>query len=343
MSEQKINFANRLIRNIFIATLLTFGACSDADELLDLALDQPSRKPIDVNKTGVNNFFVNRQFGNTNAQFKEIRDTLGLKYVRVLFAWGDGVQPTPNSERFYGFFDEIAGAIPPGVEVTVVLAHTPSWMARPANWGPEGNPRLTWVREWLRPTVRRYAGTPGITAWEVWNEPDLTVVPSDAALALTDPANYMELLTASAASIRTLDPGSLIVVAAPQAVNQNFAVNLNYSKALRNMGADLIVDVWNIHYYGKNYETVVTGSGVADFLNGISLPIWVTESGEQGPTKQLPYVEEVWPFLNEKVPGIDRFYYYEYGSDAPVEQNFGLRTTDPNFPVSDLYIYLRDL
>jgi hypothetical protein len=77
-------------------------------------------------------------------------------------------------------------------------------------------------------------------------------------------------------------------------------------------------------------------------LNSIQKPIWLTESGEQGPNNQLAYVETAWPFLSDKVSGIQRFYYFEYGSTVPAEQNFGLRTTDSNFPVSDLYINLRD-
>jgi len=85
----------------------------------------------------------------------------------------------------------------------------------------------------------------------------------------------------------------------------------------------------------------VQKDGVADFLNSLSKPIWITESGIQG-SEQLPYVETVWPFLREKVSGIDRIYYYQYANPGSATNNYGMRTTDAQFPVSDLYVFLRD-
>lgn len=325
---------------LFLVTLGTLG-CSDAKDLIDVGLNPPDREPIDISRTGVNNFFVNPEFGNIRQQFSEIRDTLGLKYVRVLFAWSNDVQPSPNSAPNYGFYDEIVNNIPSGIDVSIVLVHTPNWITNPGNW-VGGNPRQTFVERWVRPTVQRYAGRPGIVGWEVWNEPDFTVVGSDDALGLTDPANYFELLNYASSVIRVLDPTKLVILGASRSIAQNFPNSLNYNKSLRDFGAENLVDVWNVHYYGKNFESVVAGGGVGDFLNSISKTIWITESGIQGPNNQLPYVEQVWPFLRDEVPGIDRIYYYEYGSTQPLEQNYGLKTTDPGAPVSDLYIYLRD-
>jgi hypothetical protein len=194
----------------------------------------------------------------------------------------------------------------------------------------------------LRPTVARYANNPAIEAWEVWNEPDLTVVPSDIALGLEDPNNYMQMLAAASNVIRSLDGNALILNAATSSIQQNFPNALNYNKAMKDAGVEGLIDVYNVHYYGTRYESVVTNSGVSDFLNSVTKTIWLTETGETGPNEQLAYVETAWPFLKEKIPGIDRFYYYEYGSTQPLESNYGLRTTDPAFPVSDLYVYLRD-
>ena len=111
---------------------------------------------------------------------------------------------------------------------------------------------------------------------------------------------------------------------------------------MKELGAEFLVDVWNVHYYGTRFESVVTSNGVADFLNGIGKPIWITESGEQGPNNQLAYAEKVWPFLIEEVPSIERIYVYQFASKEPLEQNYGLKTGDPALPVSDLYINLRD-
>lgn len=323
---------------------LVFGillGCGDAKDLIDLGLDPPERKPIDISRTGVNNFFNDSSFGSTEAQFSEIRDTLGLRFVRVLFAWTNDVQRRPSSTVSFALFDQIVSSIPPGVDILVVVAHSPDWMADSSNW-TRGNPRVTWVEEWLTPLVNRYRGVPGIIGWEVWNEPDRTLFAGDAALGLEDPQNYLELLALSSARIRASDPGKLVVIAATESIQQQFPTRLNYNKELQNFGAEDLVDVWNVHYYGESFESVVTDNGVKDFLNSLRRPIWITESGEQGPNKQLPYVETAWPFLREEIPGIDRIYYYEFGSTAPLEANYGLRTGDAAFPVSDLYIHFRD-
>ncbi len=331
-------------RNLFalaIAFFPIFGACSDAKDLIDLAIDPPGRKPIDVARTGVNNFFVDRQFGSVPQQFDEIKNTLGLKFVRVLFAWTDSVQRSPNVEPGFGLFDQILDNVPPGVDVLIVLSHTPSWMANPANW-IDGDPRKTWVEKWVRPVLNRYKGRGGIVGWEVWNEPDIVTVPSDGALQLTEPENYVAMLRLASAVIRSVDPGRLVVIAATQSIQVQFPTRFNYNKEMRDLGAQELGDIWNIHYYGTSFESIVASGGIGDFLNGLGMPIWITESGETGPNEQLAYVETAWPFLREQVPAIDRIYYFEFGSTAALDNNFGLRTTDASFPVSDLYIFLRD-
>ncbi len=321
--------------------LMVFCACGDAGDLIDIALSPPSRKPIDKSIVGVNNFFVNSEFGSITEQYKDINSNLGLKYYRVLFAWTDEVQPSPSSPLNFSFYDQIAINIPAGAEVLVVLTHQPSWMADAGNW-TSGDARSTWVDRFLKPTVSRYGKVAGITGFEVFNEPDIVTVAADEVLGLTTPENYFTLLRDSYFAIKSLAPSKLAVMAATTSIQRNFPTVLNYNRTLRDLGADGYTDIWNIHYYATSYESVVTNNGVADFLNSVSRPIWVTESGETGPTKQLAYVETAWPFLKEKISGIQRFYYYQYGETGPIENNFGLRTTDPSFPVSDLYIFFRD-
>lgn len=335
------NHFKRTLLFWLITFLFALTACdSGTKDLIDLAIDKPSRKPIDVGKMGVNNFFVDSQFGTISAQYSEIKGTLGLKYVRVLFAWSDQVQPTPSSPLDFSFYDAIINSIPAGVDVLIVVAHTPAWMSSSSNW-ISGDPRTTWVERWLKPTLQRYANKPGIIGWEVFNEPNVLTVASDNSLGISTASNYYDLLQKSSAAIRSIDPTSLVVIAATTSIQQNYPHALDFNKQLQELGAEDLVDVWNIHYYGEQFEKVVEKDGVANFLNSINKPIWMTESGIQG-SSQLAYVETTWPFLQEKIPGIERIYYYEYGDTVPVSQNYGLKTTDPQFPVSDLYIYLRD-
>lgn len=331
----------RLLVALLLALVALPGCSSDTKELIELETNPPSRKPIDVSRTGVNNFFVDRAFGTIPQQYREIRDTLGLRYVRVLFAWSDEVQPSFNTPPDYNFYDDIIANIPAGVDVLITVAHTPSWMSTPSNW-IDGDPRKTWVEKWLRPTVARYANRPGIIGWQIWNEPDNTVLASDAFLELTSPENYYSLLVDGSEVVRRLDPTRLVVSAATRSIQQSSRSNLNYNKQLRNLGAETLVDIWAIHYYGKQFEQVILSGGVADFVNGLNVPVWVTESGEQGPDRQLQYVEQVWNFLDEKMPGkIQRFYYYQFGEPVAPESNFGLRMNGPVF-VSNLYVHLSE-
>lgn len=329
-----------LLLVLFLLTSLT--ACnSSVEKAFDIATDNIDRKPINRDKLGVNAFFNEPGFGSIDAQYAEIKNTLGINFVRVLFAWDNNVQPSPGDSPNFSFFDDIIESIPPGVSVVVVLAHTPSWMSNSSNW-IEGNPRKTWVERFLRKAVSRYAGTPGVLAWEIWNEPDLTTSDSDAALELAEPANYFELLSLGAHVVRTTDPTRIVLNAATSSINQDYPDILNYNKTLAALGATSIVDAWNIHYYGKQFERVVDGNGIAPFLNSLAKPIWVTESGAQGPNNQLAYVETAWPFLEEEIPGIDLFFYYNYASTDPLELNYGLRNNDSSSLVSDLYVHLRD-
>jgi hypothetical protein len=259
----------------------------------------------------------------------------------VLLSWSDEVQPTPESEPNYAFYDEIINNAPEGVELLIVLAHTPEWMKRAENWTGE-NPRATWVEKWAVPTVARYANNPRIVGWEIWNEPDQTTSTSDEALGLEAPERYLELLSRAAPAIPQLDPSKLIVIAATRSIQQDWSRPLDYNRELFRLGAQELVDVWNIHYYGEQFENVVRDNGVKEFLNSLSIPIWITESGKQGVNKQLEYVETTWPYLMDKIPGIERIYYYEFASAVPNSENFALRTADPAQLYSDLYVYLRD-
>lgn len=330
-----------LLSLLLILTSLLAACSDDVDDLRDLAdLEQnpPQRQAIDTSRMGVNAFFNTAGFGTTPQQFAEIRDTLHLDKVRVLFAWTDGVQRGPGVAPDFGFFDSIIDAIPPDVDILVTVAHTPGWMGNSANWS-NPDPLQTWVDLWLTPLLQRYGNDPRIIGWQIFNEPDLASVGADAVLGLEDPARYAQLVSLASARIRMLDPQSLVVLAASRSIQQNSNANLNYNKALFDLGVEELVDIWSIHYYGEQFEKVVISDGIANFLNQLRKPIWITESGEMGLDKQLQYAETVWPFLREEIPGIDRIYYYRFVENQPRDTTFALRTPEG---LSNLYIFLRD-
>lgn len=314
---------------------------STVKDAIDLAQGIP-RKDIDTSRLGVNAFANEGRFGTPAAQYREVRDTLRLRYIRMLFNWDDNVQSTPGGALNLSFYDDLVAALPSGVEALVVLTGAPGWMDNPANWRG-GNPRATFVEEFVRPIVTRYGGDGRIRGFQIWNEPNMVSNPDNITMGFAvDPASYVELLARAHDVVRAAAPGKSIVSAATTAINQNFSATLDYNRGMRDAGAQEFIDVWAIHYYGRQFENVLRSGGVQDFLNGLSRPIWVTESGAQGVNEQLGYGEQVWPFLFERIANLERIYVYQFTESSPSGTTYGLRNPSTDFPVSDLYIFLRD-
>lgn len=331
----------KLIFSLVLSCLVS--ACGARDKIED-AVDvvNVDRKPINYSKVGVNAFGNDARFGTTSQQYREVRDTLGVRFVRVLVGWDNGAQSSPDATPNFGLYDEIFASMPAGVEVLAVLTHIPSWMENSANWS-EGDPRKTFVDKWIRPFVSRYANSEHLRAIQVWNEPNASDNGENSVLDIqASPSNYVNMLRYAKSVINSLAPGIKVVNAATTSINQNFPSSLEYNEAMRDAGVLSLVDIFAIHYYGKQFERVVVDDGVADFLNGLGKEIWVTESGAQGVNNQLAYVEEAWPFLEEKVSSISRFYYYQFTESTAADTTYGLRNLSAESPVSDLYVKLRD-
>jgi|694.fasta_scaffold111175_2 hypothetical protein len=311
------------------------------DDAIDIADGVPERD-LTRSSLGVNAFFNEAIFGSIPSQYNEIQGTVRIPRVRVLLSWDDNVQPTPSSAPNYGFYDAILNSIPAGMEALVILTNTPSWMGNPANW-TSSNPRSTFVNKWVTPTVRRYASNNRIVGWQIWNEPNQAQRRDNLDLDLgTSPTNFIELISLAYNTCKELAPGKLVLNGATTAINQNFPSTLRYNEELRDGGITSVVDVFAIHYYGRQFENVVRRNGVADFLNSVPKQIWVTETGAQGVSEQRKYARQVLPFLQEKVPSIERFYIYQMYENSPSSSTYGLRNPSASEGLSDLYLYLRD-
>ncbi len=314
---------------------------STIDDLQEITEDVP-RRSIDTSRLGVNAFVNDGRFGSIGTQFSEVKNVLRLNFVRVLFNWDDNVQPSPNANPNFSFYDDIINGLAPGLDALIVVTGVPSWMADSSDW-VNGNPRTTFVDRWVAKVAERYGSHPQVIGLEVWNEPNMTSNSQNVLMGLAASAeNCVELLTLANNTIRTFAPSKLIIGSATTAINQNFSETLDYNRSLQAAGAENFVDVWGVHYYGKQYENLVRDDGVADFLNSLSKPVWVTESGAQGVNSQLAYGEEVWPYLIEKVPGIARIYVYQFTEATPADVTYGLRNLTEGLLVSDLYVHLRD-
>lgn len=336
------------LRSIVLTLAILLSACllsacssDDAKELVDDIDDviDTDRREIDPSRTGVNAFVNDSRFGSISSQFTEIRDTLKLRFVRILFNFDDNVSPTPSSGLDYGFYDAIASSIPSGLEAIVVLTGIPSWMRNSSNW-EDGNPRKTFVEKWVRPTAARYASNGRIIGFEIWNEPNMVANQDNITLDIaSNPENYVELLALGFSTVRDVAGSKLVISASTTAINQNFPSTLNYNIAMRDAGAQNFIDKWGVHYYGKQFENVVRSGGVEEFLDSLSKGVWITESGAQGLNNQLAYVEETWPFLFDKFDRLERIYYYQFAEATPSASTYGLKNLES---VSDLYVHLRE-
>jgi hypothetical protein len=314
---------------------------SEIEDLIDSS-DGFDRKPIDRSVLGINAFVNDLRFGSIRGQFEEVRNVLGIRRARVLMAWNDQIQPTPGATPNFSFYDDIISSAPADMELLVILTDVPTWMSDRSNWVGD-NPRRTFVERWVRPVLSRYSSSTKIVGWQIWNEPNNRSFRENDVIQVTDsPENYVELLALASNVVESLTPTKLLLNGATTAINQNFPDTLNYNRAMRDAGAREFVDRWAVHYYGKQFENLVREGGVRDFLNGLGEQIWLTESGEQGVNNQLAYGEEVWPNLQERIPAIERIFIYQFTDSSSVDSTYGLRTLSPQFPVSDLYISLRD-
>jgi hypothetical protein len=298
------------------------------------------RKTIPYRALGTNAFVNDSRFGTIRRQFAEVKNTIRLREVRLLFRWDDNVQPSPDSPPSFVFYDDIVRAIPSGVRAIVVLTGVPTWMRDSRHW-IAGNPRATFIERWVKPVLNRYRTRRSIRGWQIWNEPNAVSDPENVLLGLPDsPAQYLEMLALGYQAVKTAAPQDLVISAATTAINQNFPRSFQYNQEMRELGAETVCDVFAVHYYGSQYENVLF-FGIGDFLKASNRPIWVTESGARGTNRQLEYGERTWPFLLSVTPRIQRIYQYQFTDSTPADETWGMRNLTLGRSVSDLYLHLR--
>ncbi|MEZ4754234.1 MAG: cellulase family glycosylhydrolase [Bdellovibrionota bacterium] len=322
---------------LLILVLVFINACSSSEvkELIDIA-DGVERKPIDVSRLGLNSFANDSRFGSISKQFLTVRDTLGIKRIRILFNWDNNVQPTPGSNPDFSFYDNLASNIPSGVNALVVLTGIPGWMSDSSNW-IDGNPRKTFVELWVKKVIKRYSSNGQLLAFQIWNEPNQAREENTRMSLRDSPENYVEMLAMAHTAIKDVNSDKMVLNASTTAINQSFPETLDYNKAMVEAGALSFVDIYAFHYYGRLFERM---RDIRGFLNSLDTTLWVTESGIQGVNEQLAYGEQVWPFLRENLNNLDLIFIYQHTEATSPESTFGLENLDPELPVSDLRVHL---
>lgn len=331
------------MKRLFVALLLPLQLwAANASAQGSAALDLFPSESVDTARLGVNAFVNDPRFGTIRQQFLEVKKTLRLRYVRVLFVWDDRVQPTPASTPNFSFYDAIVRGLPRNVEAFAVVTGLPSWMSDSANW-IDNNPRKTFVELFLRKLAARYKKRRRLKGFQVWNEPNMASNPDNTTLGVADsPQNYVELMRFARGAMRAVVPRRRLISGATTAIAQNYPETLEYNEALRAHGMADLIDIWAIHYYGTHYENLLRPHNVIDFLNGLTVPVWITEIGERGVNDQREYLEQTLPLLMRLAPRIQRAYIYQFTEDSPADDTYGLRNLTPGRELSDLYIWLRD-
>jgi hypothetical protein len=320
---------------IFFLIIAITGCNSSNVEAVKDAVNGVPRKDIDRGRLAINAFANDPQFGSAQSQFDDVKVNLGINRVRILFAWNEGVHPQRGAPLDFNFYDSILSAIPGDMRAIVVLTGIPVWLSD----GDEA--RKLFVNRWVRSVVERYGSDDRIEGFQIWNEPNDPNRRDNAVLGfIANPLGYVDFLRGAYNVVKSIAPGKLVISAASTAINQSFPETLDYNRGLRDNGVEDVCDIYAIHYYGSQYENVSRKGGIADVLNSLNRPIWLTESGAQGINSQLEYGERTWPFLFENIQGLQRVYIYQYTENSPSDTTYGLRNPSANLGVSDLYVWL---
>lgn len=272
--------------------------------------------------------------GNAGSQAADIRFTLRLQHVRTTFFFDESFLASEASSPDFSRFDEIVNALPDGLDLLPILAYAPQWLANRADW------KTVFVNRYVIPVVERYANRPRIAGWEIWNEPNNFCngggsTPAGVLDCTAD--DYVDLVKLVSPVIRARTSAP-IVGAASLPINTNFPNNLDFNRRMVSLGILPFIDVYNFHWYSEQLERLALG--IKDFLDGTGKPLWCTESGIQGSTRQLGFAQDVFPTLDQNLGRLDRIYIFTYFDNQPPDSAFGLVANNGN--ESDLYQFLRD-
>jgi hypothetical protein len=329
-----MTIVRRTLRALAAVALIVVGGCGlaeDAKSLGEIVFGERGSIPRD--ELGVQNEFVPNPKGNAPAQAQDIRSHLGVRHIRTTFFFDESYLASEGARPNFARFDAIVGAIPADTDLLPILAYAPRWLANRPDW------KQVFVNRYVIPVVERYAGNGAIAGWEIWNEPDGFCngrggAPAGVLDCSAD--DYVDLVRRVVPAIRERS-GAPIVGAATTSINQSFPDHFDYNKRMVRAGLLQFVDVYNIHWYGEQFEKLTVG-GIADFLDGTGKAIWCTESGDRGSERQLDHAGNVFPVLDDQIRRLDRIYIYTYFDGGAPENTFGL--VAGNGAESDLYRFL---
>lgn len=293
--------------------------------------------PVLKSYYGVNCFFNQSLFPSNNLkrQGDDIRNTLNLKFVRVLFNWNDGVQKSKASPIDFSFYDSIIQTCTDSsLNALIVINGFPQWLKN------EQSSFLTEYIKYCQQIIERYKNNPHVIGWQIGNEINTAMFEENTLYGfVNNPSLYIHVLSSIYDYSKRHAPAKLVCAAATTSIIQNFPNTLNYNKELCKLGLDNFCDVIAIHYYGNSPWALLKPDGVLDFMRQIRKPILITEVGAKEKNKHVDILKKDIAFLFTRCR-IAKIFWYQYDAGGDTA-SYGLRT--PQGVVSDVYDYLKNL
>jgi polysaccharide biosynthesis protein PslG len=177
-------------------------------------------------------------------------EALDAGWVKTQVSWKlHEPRPGEYDPELFGELDRLVDAAANhDIQLLLSVSKAPEW-SRPTT--EEDGPPSDYGRfeDFMRYLAIRYQGR--VAAYELWNEPNLRREWNGAPL---DPARLVELTRRGAAGVRAVDPGALIIAAAPATTGINDGVNAVddrvYFGGMLAAGMAGVVDGFGVHPYG---------------------------------------------------------------------------------------------
>jgi polysaccharide biosynthesis protein PslG len=326
------------------------------------------------------NVFLEQEVESDKRQLSlDLLHAAGVEWIRQELPWeqieplakGQTTDPKFGDSTWSKFDDIVARTNALGINIMLRLDTSPRWALPPDASDGLGPPvRYEDYWDFVQQAAERYRGR--VHAYQVWNEPNLTI---EWGGQPPDPAGYARLLSGATARIRQADPNARVVIAAlaPTLTENSEALNeLIYLQRLYDAGAAAAFDVMAVQAYGlrggpddPRIELADVTFSRPSLVRGVMVrngdaakPVWATEMGwnvnppdlaEQRfgrvtPSLQARYLvrafERVraWPWLTAGY-----VWFWKRADERNREQDwFWFRLADPDFTLQPVYYVLRD-
>jgi endo-1,4-beta-mannosidase len=282
----------------------------------------------------------------------DIAANMGFEWHRGGVAWA-GIEINLWGYHFYWKDADrlVNNSVRTGIKMLWPLAFTPWWCSSKGNVTYEDPDYYTYppnnMSAWynfVKTIAERYRGK--ITAWEIWNEEDLSYFWKGSV------EEYVELIKYAYLALKEVDENNTVVMGGLALGDAGVgSYNPHFLEEFLELGGGQYVDVYAFHVYGdtlfQRYEYM--RNTLEKY--GEEKPLWVTEFGastfEGGYTELGQALYIISGLLQMKNLGIEKVMIYEFrdsGNNASDwESNLGIFRADysPKMVVFFLIIYLR--